>query len=89
MVTENLRGFGGLAVPESSRGRVDSSPVICGSRVVVASSDGRLYLLDLERGEQIWRYEIGAPLVSSPAVARGHIVIGSSDGSIYAFAKER
>jgi len=68
-----------------TRGKVDSSPVVCGDRIVVGSDDGRLYMVKLADGKEIWNYEIGQPLTSSPAVIDGIVVIGSQDGNVYAF----
>jgi len=64
---------------------VDSSPVICGEKVVVGSDDGRLYLLDLDKGTELWSYEIGQPVESSAAVAGQRVVIGCDDGRVYCF----
>ena len=69
----------------ATRGRVDSSPVVCGDKVVVGSDDGRVYLVSLSDGKELWSYEIGQPVGSSPAVAEGKFVIGSEDGSVYCF----
>jgi outer membrane protein assembly factor BamB len=68
-----------------TRGKVDSSPAVCGDKVVVGSDDGRLYVVALNSGKELWSYEIGRPIDSSPAVADGRIVIGSDDGSVYCF----
>ena len=68
-----------------TRGKVDSSPVICGDKVVAGSDDGRVYLLSLDKGRELWSYEIGQPVTSSPAVVANRVVIGSEDGSVYAF----
>jgi len=68
-----------------TRGRVDSSPVVCGDRIVVGSDDGRLYLLNRKNGVLIWSYDIGEALAASPAVAEGWVVIGADDGRVYAF----
>jgi outer membrane protein assembly factor BamB len=64
---------------------VDSSPVVAGSKVVVGSDDGRLYMVALADGHELWRHDIGQPVTSSPAVANGMIVVGSDDGNVYAF----
>ncbi len=69
----------------ATRGRVDSSPVICGERVVVGSDDGRLYMVDRRGGEMVWSYDVGEALVASPAVVEGWVVIGADDGKVYAF----
>ena len=68
---------------------VDSSPVICGDKVVVGSEDGRLYVLRLSDGTKVWSYETGQPVTSSPAVARGMVVVGCNDGYVYAFGAKR
>ena len=55
--------------------------------VVIASGDGRLYLLDLKTGKKLWSYEIGSPLLSTPAVINNYIIVGGSDGKVYVFGK--
>jgi outer membrane protein assembly factor BamB len=72
-----------------TRGKVDSSPVICRNRVVAASEDGRIYVLSLEDGSEVWSYETGEPILGSPAVSDGIIVIGSDNGLVYAFGSPR
>ena len=52
---------------------------------MVGSDDGRVYLVNLNDGKELWSYEIGQPVGSSPAVADEKIVIGSDDGSVYCF----
>ena len=69
----------------ATRGKVDSSPVICGNKVVVGSDDGRLYVVSLDKGKELWSYEVGQPIESSPAVARAKIVVGCDDGNVYCF----
>jgi outer membrane protein assembly factor BamB len=68
-----------------TRARVDSSPAIAGGRVYVGSSDGRFYVLGLEKGTKLWEFEAGSPLTASPAIAEGYIVIGSNGGQLFAF----
>ena len=65
--------------------KVDASPVIAGDYVVIASSDGRLRLLDLDTGTERWTYEIGSALSGTPAVTNDLVVIGAEDGTVYAF----
>lgn len=68
-----------------AQGRVDSSPVICGGRVIAAADGGRLYILNLNDGTEVWGYDIGQPIQSSPAIVDGQIIIGADDGALYAF----
>jgi len=70
-------------------GEVDSSPVICGDKVIVGSEDGRLYMIRLWDGTEVWSYEIGQAVTSSPAVVEGMVVVGSDDGYVYAFGAEQ
>ncbi len=64
----------------ATRGRVDSSPVIVGQRVVAASLDGHLYVLDLTRGTELARFDLGA-MAGSPAVGGGRLVVGTVRGA--------
>jgi len=78
----------------STRGAIDSSPVICGDKVVVGSDDGRLYLLRLADGRKLWSYLIGEAISGSPAVVAGPgradatVVIGADNGRVYAFGPD-
>jgi outer membrane protein assembly factor BamB len=51
----------------------------------VGSDDGRLYMVNLTDGKELWSYDIGQALTSSPAIVNGIVVIGSQDGNVYAF----
>jgi len=64
-----------------------SSPVITNNKVIITSTDGRIYLLDLNTGEKIWSYEIGSSINSTPAVIDNMIIVGATDGKVYAFGK--
>ncbi|MGA2034538.1 MAG: PQQ-binding-like beta-propeller repeat protein [Thermoguttaceae bacterium] len=71
----------------TSRGYVDSSPVVVQDRVFVGSADGRLYGLDLKTGREVWRFEAGGAVSASPAVAAGRLVIGTNAGNLYCFGE--
>jgi outer membrane protein assembly factor BamB len=43
----------------------------------------------LEKGTELWSYEIGRPVGSSPAVADGKVVIGADDGVVYCFGVKK
>ncbi len=68
---------------------MDSSPVIANNKIVFGSIDGRLYVLNLKDGKEIWSYEIGAAIPGSPAVTGGKVVIGAEDGRIYMFGESK
>ena len=60
----------------ATRGKVDSSPAVCGDKVIVGSDDGRLYVVSLGTGKEVWSYDLGQPIDSSPGVAEGKVVVG-------------
>ena len=76
----------------TTRGKVDSSPVVVGERVFFGSADGTLYEVGLADGKKRWSYPTGAPILSSPAVANGCLYVASQDGVVFCFSasgKER
>ena len=73
----------------TTRGRVDSSPVVVGGRVFFGSADGRLYAVDVASGKEVWKFEGGGSFTASPAVAAGRLVIGTDDGNLYCFGQEK
>ncbi len=68
-----------------TKGVVDGSPLLVGTRAFVGSYDGRLYALDAMTGEKVWEYDAGGQFTSSAAAAGGRLVIGNYDGTLYCF----
>jgi outer membrane protein assembly factor BamB len=62
---------------------VRSSPVVADDRILVGSSDGRLYALDRQTGDSIWSVDAGAPVNSTPAATGNTVVFGSRDGTFH------
>ena len=60
--------------------------MIAGKRVIVASA-GRLFLLDLESGKQVWTEEVSDE-ITSPAVVDGVILVGADDGTVTAYGRK-
>ncbi len=75
----------------TTKGHVDSSPVIVGDRVYVGSNDGNLYGINLADGAEVFKFrdEDGRPFSASPAVGEGCLVIGSESnvGNVYCFGE--
>ena len=82
------RKNGDLAWSFPTKSRVDSSPVVVGSRVYVGSSDGHLYVLDLAKGTLVQAVELGRAIVAGPAVSDDRLVVGTTDGWIVCLGKE-
>jgi outer membrane protein assembly factor BamB len=72
----------------TTKGRVDSSPVIVGDRVFFGSGDGRVYAADIKTGAERWRFTAGGAVVASPAVAEECLVIGNDVGQLYGFGRK-
>ncbi|MCS6844069.1 MAG: PQQ-binding-like beta-propeller repeat protein, partial [Caldilineales bacterium] len=56
------------------------------SRVVVASTDGRLTALRLSDGSVVWQHQSDAPILTSPALSRDGALVFSGNEALYAFA---
>ncbi len=69
----------------NTRGGIDASPVIAGSRAYVGSTRGNLFALDIKTGKKVWEYAAGGGFEASPAIAGGRLVVGSDDGIVYCF----
>lgn len=80
------RGSGG------DLGPLYGSPQIANGLVYVggwgeggASAPGKLYALDLESGDVVWKVETEGAIVGSPSVAGDRVLVGDSDGFLYAY----
>ena len=68
---------------------VISSPAVVGApgQEIVAFSDvaGKLHVLKLSDGTELYNYQTGGYVTASVAVANGHLITVSSDGFLYDF----
>lgn len=64
------------------------APLIDGKKVYVGSNDGKIYVLDLRSGKELWSYNLGVPVTSSPAIAADRLYVTTFDGNIFAFQRE-
>jgi outer membrane protein assembly factor BamB len=72
----------------ATKGRVDSSPLIVDKRVIVGSLDGHLYIIDLSRGTEQARFNLG-PINGSAAVGGQCLVVASFRGEIFCLAAKK
>ena len=63
--------------------------MIVGERVIVATTRGRLLLLDLADGKVVWEYEAGGSFLGSPAVVNGQLLIANTNGTLYCFGEKK
>lgn len=66
-------------------GPVSSSPVVLGSKILVASNDDHLYAIDAASGALRWRYRAENEIMSQPVYARGLIYVGIGNADATAF----
>jgi len=71
----------------TTRSDVESSPVIVGDSVFVATKRGVLHRFNLADGKEQWQYIAGGGFQGSFAVTDGKLVIGSTDGTLYCLGK--
>lgn len=58
-------------------------PIVAEGRVFFGALDRAVYAVDLEKGEQLWRFLTGGPICHTVAWSKGMVIAASADGSIY------
>jgi len=66
-----------------TEGEIKSSPVVCGDKIVIASTDGNIYCLD-NAGSLIWKFNTGNAIEAGALILDGMVYIGNLDGSFFA-----
>ncbi|GHT13095.1 hypothetical protein AGMMS4956_08740 [Bacteroidia bacterium] len=63
----------------------ESSPVVCGNKVISCTKNGFVSLLDASSGKLLWEYDTGEPITASPAVIQGYFYILTTKGTLFCF----
>lgn len=71
---------------EQSTDHIVGGPVVVDEMVLIPSSDGNLYALDIDTGESVWEkpFTARAALWSSPVIDEDRLYLGSLDHYLYA-----
>lgn len=64
-------------------GGLPTSSIIASNKVIFGT-DGKLIMLALDSGAEIWRYEVSDG-IASPSIIDGMVVVGSEDGTVIVF----
>lgn len=64
-------------------GPVYSSPAVAGQNLIIASTDGNLYALNLQSGATAWKRKIAAQAIGTPLVRNGRIYVGGGKGDMF------
>ena len=67
----------------------DSSPLVCGDKVIVCTSTGIVSILDAKDGTLKWEYDTGEQILGSPAVIKDHFFILTTRGTLLCFGKSK
>ena len=59
-----------------------STPLVHKNTVLVSSLDKHLYALNVETGEELWRWHAGARIFASPTIIHGNVFVGSNTGRL-------
>jgi Ca-activated chloride channel homolog len=65
-----------------SGGHLAAPPLAAGDRVLVATLEGEVQVVDPKTGKVVHRYQVGGPIRSQPVVANGWIYVGTEDGKL-------
>lgn len=82
--TEPLRTFKGTEWEFQTLAPSTWTVVEAGGVGYVGDWGGVLYAVDLDKGEELWRFEAGSKLYNAPVVLNGVAYIGCSDSTVYA-----
>ena len=65
-------------------GDIWSTPVIGGNLVYFGSHDNNVYAVDLDDGDQVWRFSTNGSVAGRPLLFKDLVVVGSFDRKLYA-----
>ena len=63
----------------------ESSPLVCGNKVISCSKNGIVSILNATNGELLWEYDTGEQITSCPAVISGRFYILTEKGTLFCF----
>ncbi len=65
-----------------------STPYVSGDLVYIGATDGGMYIIDANTGQEVRRFRTGGAITSSPAIVDGILYFGSNDRRFYALNPE-
>lgn len=65
---------------------VECSPALWRDNIIVGANDGYVYCLSQDGGKQIWRINVGLPVLGKPIVEGDSLIIIDFAGNIYCYS---
>ncbi len=73
----------------NAESQISAAPVMAGGVIYVGTTDGILFAIDPQTRAELWRFDVGAPIVGSPAPVKGGAVfVLTNDGQVIAIAAQ-
>ena len=66
----------------------ESSPVVCGDKVISCSKSGIVSILNSSNGELLWEFDTGEQIIACPAVISGRFYILTEKGTLFCFGEK-
>ncbi len=86
-VSANLPDKPELLWTFSTGSMIKSAPVVCRNRVVVGSTNGTVYCLDMS-GKEIWQFKTSNSIEASALILNNRVYIGNLEGTLYSLDLE-
>lgn len=61
---------------------IETTPVIWGDKVIFGANDGYIYCCTLAKGEYVWRYNTGLPVLATPVIDGDYLYIIDMGGCL-------
>ncbi len=62
---------------------VVTPPAQANGKLFVGTLKGEICCLSAESGEELWRANVGEPVIFQPSVVAGHVYAGTANGSLF------
>ena len=66
----------------------ESSPVVCGDKVISCTKSGVVSVLNASSGTLLWEYDTGEQITACPAVIKGRFHILTAKGTLFCFGEK-
>jgi outer membrane protein assembly factor BamB len=92
---QQLLGYTDASIPKQislkwtykTADEIKASPVISNNRIVIGSTDGFVYCLDIS-GNLIWKYDTGNSIEASALILNEQVYIGNLEGNLFSLSLE-